>query len=73
VTDLFEAKLRKIGNSLGVIIPNEILQSLGYDLGDTISIAIPLSNIKTRNKHLESLAGIDKGKPAFKREKKDRF
>ena len=73
MTDLFEAKLRRIGNSLGVIIPNEILQSLGYDQGDTIAIAIPLSNVKTRNRRLASLAGIDKGRPAFKREKKDRF
>ena len=73
MTEVFETKLRKIGNSLGIIIPNEILRVLGYEKGDSIHVAIPLSDKKTRNKKLLLLAGIDKIKSEFKRDKKDRF
>ena len=73
MTEVFEAPLRKVGNSLGIIIPKEVLKALGYDVGDTIHVAIPLSDIKTRNKRILSLAGIDRNKKIFKRDKGDRY
>ena len=73
MTEVFETKLRKVGNSLGIIIPNEILQLLGYRQGDSIHVALPLSDKKTRNKKLLLLAGIDKSKSEFKRDEKDRY
>ena len=32
-------KLRKIGNSVGVILPNEVLRALGVKLGDSVVLA----------------------------------
>lgn len=73
MADVIEAKLRKVGNSLGIIIPNDILQQLGYAKGDIIHLAISPADIKIRNRDLLALAGIDKGKKPFRREKRDRF
>ena len=38
--------IRKIGNSEGVIIPKDILESLGLSAGDTMSIVADKSGIK---------------------------
>lgn len=73
MVEIFKAKLRKIGNSVGIIIPKDILHDIGADKDDTIYVTVPNSKIETRNNQLLSLAGIDLGKPAFKRDKKDRF
>jgi putative addiction module antidote len=32
-------KIRKIGNSLGVVLPKEVLEMLGASEGDTVSFA----------------------------------
>ena len=73
MTEVFEAKLRKIGNSLGVIIPARIIEELHFHSGDTVHLAIPPSENGKRNKLILALAGIDSGKPSFKREKEDRY
>lgn len=46
-------KVRRIGNSLGVILPKEILASLGADEGDTIDV------VQTSDGRIE-LAVVDK-------------
>jgi putative addiction module antidote len=38
--------IRKIGNSEGVIIPKDILESLGLSAGDSMSIVADKSGIK---------------------------
>jgi antitoxin component of MazEF toxin-antitoxin module len=73
MTEVFETRLLKIGNSLGVIIPNNILRVLGVRKGDKIHVAIPLTDIKARNKKILALVGVDRRKSAFKREKGDRY
>ena len=73
MAEVFEAKLRRIGNSLGIIIPNEVIQAGGFDDGDTISVAIPYSNLAERNKLLLAIAGKYKGKEPFVRDKEDRY
>ncbi|UCH87948.1 MAG: hypothetical protein JSV49_06670 [Thermoplasmata archaeon] len=73
MTEVFETKLRRVGNSLGVIIPNEIIVELGYSRGDVIPIAIPSLDVKNRNKQILALVGIDKRKRGFVREKRDRY
>jgi antitoxin component of MazEF toxin-antitoxin module len=62
MAEVFEAKLRRVGNSLGIIIPNELIQEFGFDDGDIIRVAIPSSDISAR-----------RGKKPFKRDKGDRF
>lgn len=73
MAEVFEAKVRRIGNSLGIIIPNEIIQAAGYDDGDTIHVSIPHSNLAERNKLLLAIAGKYKGKEPFMRDKEDRY
>ena len=73
MTEVFEAKVRRVGNSLGIIIPKDISELLGFGHGDTIHVAIPSTDLKTRNRMLMALIGIDCGKQPFKREKEDRF
>ncbi len=73
MAEIFKAKLRKVGNSIGIIIPNDILQDIGGNNGDIIHVAIPTSGLETRNSQLLALAGIDSRKPGFKRDKKDRY
>ncbi len=73
MTEVFEAKVRRVGNSLGVIIPSEIIEEMGFHKGDIIRVAIPPSEPGKRNELLKELAGIDKEKPPFKRDKGDRY
>src|SRR2546427_6510445 len=65
-------KVRRVGNSLAVIIPKELSEESGASEGDTIklSLAIPKA---TREAGLESIAGMDRKARPFAREKRDRF
>jgi len=73
MAEVFEAKLRRVGNSLGIIIPNQLIHELGFGDGDTIQVAIPNSSIRARNRNLKAFIGCEKGKKRFRREKGDRF
>ena len=73
MTEVFEAKVRRVGNSLGIIIPKEVSEALRFGHGDTIHVAIPSADLKTRNKKLMALIGIDRGKAQFRRDKGDRY
>ncbi len=57
---------------MAVIIPKELLDETGAKEGDKIklSLAIPASK---RDSVLEATAGLDKGKRAFERDKRDRY
>ena len=65
-------RIRRVGNSLAVIIPKELLDESGAREGDNVrlSLAIPASR---RESTLRAIAGLDKGKKAFRREKRDRY
>ena len=73
MSEVFEAKLRKIGNSLGVIIPSKIIEELQFHQGDMIHLAIPPTDNNKRNDLILDIAGIDINKPRFKRDKRDRY
>ncbi len=73
MSELFDAKLRKIGNSLGIIVPSKIIESLNFHKGDVVHVVIPPLENKKRNKLLLGLAGIDKDKKPFERGKEDRY
>ncbi|MFQ6136692.1 MAG: hypothetical protein ACE5PM_05890 [Candidatus Hydrothermarchaeales archaeon] len=72
MSEVFEAKVRRIGNAKGVIIPNEILEKIHALEGDTIELMIPISKTK-RLKALKKIAGLYKGAKPFKREYEDRY
>lgn len=73
MTEVFEAKLRRIGNSLGIIIPSDIIDEMGYENGDMLQVALPLSAVEDRNKYIFDIAGKYSSKISFKRETMDRF
>ena len=73
MTEVFKAKLRKIGNSLGIIVPARILEGLNMHKGDVVHVVLPPSDTLQRNSLLIKLAGIDKDKPGFQRDKEDRY
>lgn len=43
-----EGKIRKIGNSLGVILPKQLIEELHLKTGDKVSIARKGSNLEIR-------------------------
>ena len=71
MAQVYEAKVRKLGNSMAVIIPREVLAEAGLHEGDTLKLAIPIS-VARRRRIWEKDAGIDAGLPRFSREKRDR-
>jgi hypothetical protein len=56
-----------------VLILSDIIEEMGFHKGDIIQVAIPPSEPRKRNELLRKLAGIDKEKPPFKRDKGDRY
>lgn len=71
MAQVFEGKVRKLGNSMAVIIPNEVLSEAGVHEGDVLKLAIPVPVAK-RKRVWRNIAGIDAGKPLFSREERDR-
>jgi antitoxin component of MazEF toxin-antitoxin module len=72
MSKVLSGRIRKVGNSLAVIIPKGLLDEAGAKEGDMVrlSLAIPISR---RDSALEAIAGLDRGKRAFRREKLDRY
>ena len=61
---VLSGRIRKVGNSLAVIIPKGLLDEAGAKEGDTVrlSIAIPTSR---RDSALEAVAGVDRENGLF--------
>jgi antitoxin component of MazEF toxin-antitoxin module len=73
MAEVFEAKVRPVGNSLGIIIPREAIRKNGIRNGDTIKVALPCPDLTERNRKIRKIAGTLKGTGPFVREKEDRF
>jgi hypothetical protein len=72
MSQVFEGKVRRLGNSMAVIIPKEVLEDAGVKEGDLVKLSIPIPNSK-RTDALKKMAGIDSHAEPFLREKRDRF
>lgn len=68
---VFEGKIRRLGNSMAVIIPSEVLSETGVKEGDVLKLSIPVS-AAGRKRIWKKVAGIDRGMPSFVREEHDR-
>jgi antitoxin MazE len=44
-----ERKIRKVGNSLGVLLPSDILKQIGVGEGDSVFVSVEDGEIKIRN------------------------
>ena len=71
MAQVFEGKVRKLGNSMAVIIPNDVLSEAGVREGDVLKLAIPVP-VSKRKQVWKRVAGIDAGLPPFSREEHDR-
>lgn len=67
--ELVKAKLRRIGSSVGVLIPQENIKALGVGVGDEIEVAL----LRHRSKReIELMFGIAKKAEPFVRDKTTR-
>ena len=73
MSQVFKAKIRKIGNSLGVLIPADVIEELHVDPGDEVSISLYSEDLDLRNERMMKMIGKYKGKGPFVREKEDRY
>ena len=73
MSTVFKAELRKIGNSSGVIIPDEVLKEMNLHEGDSINVCIPSAAISKRNTVTKEGAGKYKNTSRFQRDKVDRY
>ncbi len=66
MSQLFKAKVRKVGTSLGFLIPNEVVKEEHLNTGEEVHVQV----LKQRKLRLiEEGFGIAKGAKPFKREK----
>ena len=59
-----ESKVKQWGNSLGLIIPKEIVKLEDINVGDTVKVEI------TKEKRIDAF-GMFKGMPKFEEEKEE--
>jgi antitoxin component of MazEF toxin-antitoxin module len=71
MSTVFEGKVRRLGNSMAVIIPKEILEETGAKEGDIVKLSVPIPK-QRRSEVLGRMAGIDAGTDPFIRDKGDR-
>ncbi len=70
MSKLFSAKLRRVGKSIGFIIPNEQLKELDVKVGDEIKVALLKHN---KQEDIERGLGLAKNfKEPFERDKTTR-
>lgn len=67
--ELFKTKVRKVGTSLGLLIPKEFARKEGIREGEGVEVGLLK---ETRLRILQRAFGSAKGAGAFVREKSDR-
>ncbi|MEE9568427.1 MAG: hypothetical protein V3W37_03495 [Candidatus Binatia bacterium] len=72
MSEVFEAKVRKIGNARGVIIPRDVLEKIHAMEGDKIQLMIPITKTR-RLKALRQISGRYRKAAPLKREYEDRY
>lgn len=65
---VFKVKIRRIGSSLGVLIPNQIIQNKNIKEGEEVEISL----LKKRKELIAKAFGIAKGAKPFIRYNVDR-
>jgi hypothetical protein len=71
--EMFKGKLRRIGNSYGVIVPKKIISKYDVQEGEEILVSIHSSMANNSVSELKKLVGSHTGKSPFERDKGDRF
>lgn len=66
---IFKVKIRRIGTSLGVLIPKQLIKNKKIKVGEEVEIAL----LKRRKGLIAKAFGITKGSGPFVRESIDRI
>ena len=70
--ELFHGRLRRVGNSLSVLVPKKTLDELHVGEGDEVDVAVmPIA--RERRQRMAAVAGSAPGLAPFRRERKDRY
>ena len=69
MSDVFKSKVRKVGTSLGILIPRDVIDSDKIKEGEEIEISLLK---KRRIDDVMKLFGSAKGAKPFERDKNDR-
>jgi antitoxin component of MazEF toxin-antitoxin module len=70
--ELFVGRLRRVGNSLSVLVPKKALDEMHVGEGDEIEISLrPVR--QERERRLSQVVGSLPGLTPFRRERKDRY
>lgn len=72
MSQVFEGKVRRLGNSMAVIIPKEVLDEAGVKEGDLVKLSLSIPKSR-RREVLMKIAGVDSLAEPFRREKRDRI
>lgn len=72
MSTVFEGKVRRLGNSMAVIIPKEVLEETGAREGDIVKLSVPIPKEK-RNAAIRNMSGLDLKSTPFTREKRGRL
>lgn len=68
--ELFKTKIRKVGTSLGVLIPKELIKKQKIKEGEEVEVGLLKEN---RLRLIEKAFGTAKGAKPFERDKTDRL
>jgi len=68
MSDVFKAKVREVGTSLGVLIPKEVAKNMKIKKGEEIRVSI----LKPDFRLMRESFGIARGAKPFEREHRDR-
>ncbi len=70
--EIFRGKLRRVGNSLSIIVPQKALEGLNKKEGDELDVGLfPTAN--ERRARLKAIVGKMPGLRPYQRDRKDRF
>ena len=69
MVNLFNARVRNVGTSLGILIPKEVIKEEKITEGEEIEVSVLKKNLAL----IKDSFGIAKGTSMFKREHRDRL
>ncbi len=72
--ELFKAKLRKVGTSIGVLIPKGITQQEKLKIGEEVELSLhKRRRLKEVEAMIDKMFGTAKGAKPFERDRTDRL
>lgn len=72
--ETFKAKVRKVGTSLGILVPKEFVEREGIKEGEEVQVdLLKKRKLEEVEREIERMFGIAKGAKPFERDRTDRL